>query len=156
MQHTADGFTDALSAWLDAGTAVKVQVARAGQRVMRGQVAVAPDGAHMQISPGGIVRLVHAPPISSHRPSGTVLLSSLASAYGPAALGIVCTGMGRDGADGLSAIEAAGGLAMVEDPATAVLDSMPRAAIAATRTAVVAPAAGLGELLRGARPERRP
>jgi two-component system chemotaxis response regulator CheB len=145
VQHTAVGFTDALVSWLGQGAAVRVEVAKQGAP-LRG-VVVAPDDQHLEIK-RGVIALHHDRPVRGHRPSGTVLLASLA-AYGRGAVGIVCTGMNDDGAAGLGALEAVGGLAIVEDPQTAVIDAMPRAAIASTQSPLVASSARIAELLRG-------
>jgi two-component system chemotaxis response regulator CheB len=147
VQHTAIGFTQALASWLRESTRAPVDVGRAGQ-ALRG-VVIAPDEHHMEVTRAGEIVLHRAPPVRGHRPSGTILLQSLA-AHGRGAVGIVCTGMNDDGAVGLAALEAAGGVALVEDPQGAMIDSMPRAAIAATRAPVVASVARIAELLAGA------
>jgi two-component system chemotaxis response regulator CheB len=147
VQHTAIGFTEALAAWLREATRAPVDVGRAGHP-LRG-VVIAPDEHHMEVTRTGEIVLQRGAPVRGHRPSGTILLQSLA-AYGRRAVGIVCTGMHDDGAVGLAALEAAGGVALVEDPQSAMIDSMPRAAIAATRAPVVASVARIAELLGGA------
>ncbi len=147
VQHTARGFTDGLASWLDASTPLQVLVGRDGHRLRPGQVLVAPDDAHMEIAPGGVVRIRRSPPVDGHRPSATALLSSLAQAYGPRAVGVVLSGMGRDGASGLAAMEAAGALVIVESPEQAVVGGMPRQALELTRSAAVIPAADMGPLL---------
>lgn len=147
VQHTAVGFTHALASWLRESTRANVHVGQAGQEV-RG-VVIAPDEHHMEVARTKEIVLHRSPPVRGHRPSGTILLQSLA-AHGRGAVGIVCTGMNDDGAAGLAALEAAGGIAIVEDPQTAMIDSMPRAAISATRAPVIGSAARIAELLRGA------
>jgi two-component system chemotaxis response regulator CheB len=146
VQHTAVGFTPALAAWLRESTRAPVEVGQAG-RPLRG-VVIAPDDQHMEVNRNREIVLHRAAPIRGHRPSGTILLQSLA-VHGRGAVGIVCTGMHDDGAAGLAALEAAGGVAIVEDPQTAMIDSMPRGAIAATQAPVVATVARIAELLRG-------
>jgi len=147
VQHTAIGFTQALASWLREATRAQVDVGRAGHP-LRG-VVIAPDEHHMEVTRTGEIVLQRGAPVRGHRPSGTILLQSLA-AYGRRAVGIVCTGMHDDGAVGLAALEAAGGVALVEDPQSAMIDSMPRAAIAATRAPVVASVARIAELLASA------
>jgi two-component system chemotaxis response regulator CheB len=147
VQHTAIGFTQALASWLREATRAPVDVGRAGQP-LRG-VVIAPDEHHMEVTRTGEIVLQRGAPVRGHRPSGTILLQSLA-AHGRGAVGIVCTGMHDDGAVGLAALEAAGGVALVEDPQSAMIDSMPRAAIAATRAPLVASVARIAELLAGA------
>ncbi len=148
VQHTVPGFAVALASWLDDATALRVRVARHGERLRPGEVVVAPDLAHLQIGPEGQARLVGSPPIAGHRPSGNVLLRSLAETYRAAALGVVLTGMGRDGADGLFEIDRAGGVTVVQDPDTAAIDGMPRAARARAEGAVELPPGELARFLR--------
>jgi two-component system chemotaxis response regulator CheB len=87
------------------------------------------------------------PAQGGHRPSGTVLLRSLAAAYGPRALGVVLTGMGRDGVDGLAALHHAGATTVVQDAASSVVDGMPKAARDAGIAGIVAPLSGIAEVL---------
>jgi len=94
-----------------------------------------------------MVRVRRDPPVDGHRPSATVLLRSLAQTYGANATGVVLSGMGRDGADGLAALEQAGAPVFVEDPESAVVGGMPREALKAAPSAVIVPAAQLGQLL---------
>jgi two-component system chemotaxis response regulator CheB len=147
VQHTAVGFTSALVSWLRESTRAQVDVGQHG-KVIRG-VVIAPDDHHMEVNRNKEIVLHRGPPVRGHRPSGTILLQSLA-VHGRGAVGIVCTGMHDDGAAGLAALEAAGGVAIVEDPQTAMIDSMPRGAIAATQAPVVASVARIAELLNGA------
>jgi two-component system chemotaxis response regulator CheB len=151
VQHTAQGFTQALVSWLGTVCSLDVAVARAGAQVARGAVVVAPDDLHLELDGERRVVLHRDPPIAGHRPSGNVLLRSLARRFSTRAAGVVCTGMGRDGADGLREIEAAGGVALVEDPARAILAGMPRAAVNRTQQARVLSADGLGHALASAR-----
>jgi two-component system, chemotaxis family, protein-glutamate methylesterase/glutaminase len=125
VQHTLRGFADSLVTWLASYTDLKVEIARPGAQLRRGLVLVAPDDAHLEIQTAGRVYLSGAPTVEGHRPSATVLLRSLAATYGPRAAALVLTGMGRDGCEGAAAIDAARGLVMVEEPATAMLPSMP-------------------------------
>lgn len=147
VQHTAFGFTEALAHWLDAGAAVRVAVAADGARLRAGEVVLAPDDRHLEIDGSGKLHLRGGPPIDGHRPSGTALLASLAQGHGARAAGIVLSGMGRDGADGLAAIETAGGVVAVESPELAVVGGMPKQALQATHTGFAAGPPGLAALL---------
>jgi len=155
VQHTTAGFVDPLVSWLADATPLTVRVAAAGQRLAAGEVLVAPDDQHLRFGADGAVRLDRGPRDAGHRPSGNALLRALAAGHGAAVVAIVLSGMGRDGADGLAAVAAAGGTAVVQDPAEAAIAAMPRAALAAVPTATVARAAALPALLaqaaRGAR-----
>jgi two-component system chemotaxis response regulator CheB len=150
VQHTSVGFTRALAAWLSSSSRIPVTIARDRQRVGAGRIVLAPDDTHLEIGPGGEIRLHRGPRINNHRPSGTLLLRSLAHAYGSSAVGVILTGMGDDGAEGAHEMEERGGLVVIENPRTAILEGMPRAAIQRTRSPIVASAGRIGDLLRNA------
>jgi two-component system chemotaxis response regulator CheB len=147
VQHTERGFSTALVSWLAAATPLTVKIACEGDSVAPGQVVVAGDDAHMELALDGRVRLRSGDVVDGFRPSGTVLLSSLAAAFGRRALGVVLSGMGSDGADGLGAIYAAGGTAVVEDPESAVVAGMPERALARAPGAFVEPGERLAWLV---------
>ena len=96
-----------------------------------GVVYLAPPGYHLLAERGSLALSID-PPVVHARPSVDVLFESAADAYGPAAVGVILTGTGRDGAVGLARIKARGGLAIVQDPGTAVRPEMPEAALAST------------------------
>jgi two-component system chemotaxis response regulator CheB len=148
VQHTAAGSTEALADWLRHSSGHEVSVAYAGQRLRPGQVVVAPEDVHLQIDIGYAVTLPAGPRVDGHRPSGTLLLKSLAANFSAQAVGVVLSGMGSDGAEGIAAVEAAGGLALIEDPASSVISGMPNAARARTRSALVLPTDALADALR--------
>lgn len=137
VQHTTVGFTQAFASWLAGVSGLTVNLAEDGRRIPAGTIAVAPDECHLEIRPGGIAHLHRGPKIRSHRPSGTLLLRSLARSFGASAAAVVLTGMGDDGADGASEVEENGGLVFIQQPGEAVLPGMPRAALDATRAPVV-------------------
>jgi len=137
VQHTERGFSAALVSWLAAATKLSVKLARDGDSVAPGEVVIACDDAHVELTLDNRVRLQSGDAVDGFRPSGTVLLSSLAAAFGRRALGIVLSGMGNDGADGLGAVYAAGGTAVVEDPESAVVAGMPERALARATGAFV-------------------
>jgi two-component system chemotaxis response regulator CheB len=129
VQHMPAPFVQAFADWLNQVAPLPVQVAQPGCRLAPGTITVAPPEAHLRVDPRRQPWLDRTtPPHTGFRPSGTVLLSSLAESFGPRALGVVLTGMGRDGADGLRALRLAGGLTIAESARTAVVDGMPRAA----------------------------
>lgn len=130
VQHITEGFVTGLAEWLDGVAPGAVRLAADGERLTSGVTLLAPDDRHLTVTRDGRVRLLAAPAVAGHRPSATVMFESVAAAFGASAVGIVLTGMGRDGADGLQRIQAAGGLTIAEDPATAVVGGMPGAAIA--------------------------
>ncbi|MBN1660519.1 MAG: chemotaxis-specific protein-glutamate methyltransferase CheB [Anaerolineae bacterium] len=131
VQHVAAGFVAGLAEWLDSQTPLHVTLANHGDRPQPGTVLIAPDDYHLQINMRGIVELCREPPYKGLRPSANHLFHSLASAYGPAAIGIILTGMGDDGAEGLHALHQVGGLTVAQDEATCVVYGMPHQAVVA-------------------------
>lgn len=129
VQHLAQGFLDGLVHWLDGRTALSVEVARHDVMVEAGRVFVAPDDRHLGITRTGRIHLGDEPPEEGFRPSATHLFRSVAKAYGPRSLGILLSGMGRDGAAGLQAICKAGGLTVAQDQASCVVFGMPGEAV---------------------------
>ena len=108
-----------------------VRVARDGDVLAAGGIFVAPDGSHLRVRSDGTVRLDDGPPIGGHRPSATALFDSVADVYGDEAIGVVLTGMGRDGVDGLVRLRATGATTLAQDAASSAVFGMPRAAVEA-------------------------
>jgi two-component system chemotaxis response regulator CheB len=127
VQHIAAGFSQGLVRWLDDAVPLPVRLAEHGARTMAG-VTLAPDGADLTLEAGGVLHLDRVSPTGLHRPSGDVLLRSIAHCAQSAGIAVVLTGMGRDGADGLAAVKAAGGLTIAQDEATSAVYGMPREA----------------------------
>lgn len=128
VQHIADGFTEGLASWLSSECRLRVCEARHGEPLRAGRVVLAPTGHHLVVSEG-VAHLSDAPPVDTFKPSVTPLFLSAARAYGPRCCGVLLTGMGRDGAEGLKGIKERGGLTVAQDEATSVVFGMPRAAI---------------------------
>jgi two-component system, chemotaxis family, protein-glutamate methylesterase/glutaminase len=131
VQHVAAGFVAGLAEWLDGETPLHVTLANHGDRPEPGSVSIAPDDYHLQINGRGVVELCREPPYKGLRPSANYLFRSLATAYGASAIGIILTGMGDDGADGLCALRQAGGLTVAQDEASCVVYGMPHQAVVA-------------------------
>lgn len=129
VQHITPGFAQGFANWLDGETALRVDLARDGDHVEPGRVLIAPDDAHLVVAPGGIARLDYSEPVKGQRPSANRLFDSVAKVYGPASVGVVLTGMGEDGADGLEALRRAGGHVIAQDEESSVVFGMPKAAI---------------------------
>jgi two-component system chemotaxis response regulator CheB len=128
VQHIADGFTEGLASWLASESRLQVHEASDGDRLLPGRVLVAPTGRHLLVR-DGLARLSDAPPVDTFKPSVTPLFYSAARSYGARACGVILTGMGHDGAEGLKAIKDAGGPTLAQDEATSAVFGMPRAAI---------------------------
>ena len=130
VQHITKGFTMGLAKWLNDTISLAVKVAENKERLKGGIVYIAPDDVHLQISWSGRVELSHAPPVDGHRPSVTSLFNSVASCKGASAVGVLLTGMGRDGADGLNAMKHKGSYTIAQDKESSVVFGMPKEAIA--------------------------
>jgi two-component system, chemotaxis family, protein-glutamate methylesterase/glutaminase len=137
VQHMAPGFIEGFAAWLDKKLAVPVGLAVGGQRADAG-VWFAPDGAHLRLDRALRFQL-DSETGGTHRPSADVLLESLAAGLGREAIGVVLTGMGRDGAAGAAALRRAGGLVVAQDEASSVVFGMPRAVAEDGADLVLAP-----------------
>ena len=134
VQHIPRGFTRSLAERLDARSSLPVREARDGEPVEPGKVLVAPAGIHARVvrRRGRVeVALEEEPRGALHRPSADVLMASTAEVFGAAAVGVVLTGMGSDGTEGLRAIREKGGLTLAESEETSVIYGMPKAAIEA-------------------------
>jgi len=130
VQHMPAAFTGGFAARLDRECQIKVVEARDGMPVDRGTVYIAPGGeSHMELigTTERRIRLRRSDPVSGHRPSVDVLFHSVAK-LGPAAVGVILTGMGSDGAAGLLAMRHAGARTLGQNEATCVVYGMPRAA----------------------------
>ncbi len=130
VQHMAPSFGEGLTAWLDRSVLPPVAIAGDGQSLGPG-IWMAPEEAHLRLEPTMRLRLDRESERGAHRPSVDVLFESLASAAGEDAVGVVLTGMGRDGAEGIRRISAAGGLTIAQDEETSAVFGMPAAAIEA-------------------------
>ncbi len=129
VQHITRGFVQGFASWLNGATALEVAVAKDNEQVAAGRVLIAPDNAHMVIDLDGIVRFDHSPPVEGLRPSATLLFDSVAKTFGAAAIGVVLTGMGEDGAAGLKALRRAGGRVIAQSEESCVVFGMPKVAI---------------------------
>lgn len=126
VQHMGAGFIDRLARWLDDEVPLPVGLA-SDHEPLRPGIHLAPDGAHLKLGPHRL-ELDRSGACGAHRPSGDVLLSSLARSAGAGAVAVVMTGMGRDGAAGLAEVAAAGGRTIAQDEASSKIYGMPRAA----------------------------
>ncbi len=131
-QHISGVFVERFAQRLDVSTALSVTVATDGKRIMPGHAYLAPSGRHLILKRSGghfTTRLVDGPRVSGHRPSVDMLFSSVAECVGAAATGILLTGMGKDGAEGLLKMRNAGAMTICQNEATSLIYGMPRAAV---------------------------
>jgi two-component system chemotaxis response regulator CheB len=128
VQHIASGFGPGLARLLDETIDLPVRLAANGVAPTSG-VYLAAEGSHLRLGAGRRFVLDHETASGSHRPSGDILLTSMAERLGTDAVGIVLTGMGRDGAHGIEAVKTAGGLTIAQDERSSIIFGMPKAAI---------------------------
>ena len=131
VQHMPAQFTGVFAARLDRYSSVTVKHAADGDVLVPDRVLIAPGGMHLVLkgtATHGRVVISDEPPVSGHRPSVDVLFRSAAKVYGRATVGLLMTGMGRDGVDGCKAILAAGGLTLGQDEDSSVVYGMNKAA----------------------------
>ncbi len=134
VQHMPVGFTRSLAERLNGRSEVPVREAEDGDVIEPGHVLIAPAGLHLKLRRrGASVKAIldEEPRHALHRPSADVLMTSVARVYGSRCLGVVLTGMGSDGTDGLRAIHEAGGHTLAESEETCVIYGMPKAAVEA-------------------------
>lgn len=131
VQHIARGFVQGVAHWLDEQCRVRVKVAEHGEVLAAGTVYLAPDDHHLTLANTRTIGLSGGTAIGGFLPSGTALFESVAQWFGASALGVILTGMGDDGVDGLRVLRARGGHVIAQDAATSVVFGMPAAAIAA-------------------------
>jgi two-component system chemotaxis response regulator CheB len=144
VQHMAQGFIDGLAKWLGANIPLGATVATHGTTLAPGTVYLAPDDAHLGVTPDGQALLARAAPMGGFRPSADYLFDSCARAYGPAAVGVILTGMGSDGTQGLKMLHARGGRVIAQDEASSVVFGMAQQAIAAGAVDEVIPLDRIG------------
>lgn len=128
-QHIAHGFVNGLIEWLQKNCPLKIKVGKDNEDIRKGFVYFAPDYHHLGITKHRKMFLSNTPPILGHRPSIDFLMESAALTYKDKCLGIVLTGMGNDGANGMMAIRKAGGVTISQNEESSAIFGMPKAAI---------------------------
>lgn len=148
VQHIARGFAAGLAAWLDGHAHLPVKLAAPGEQARPGSVYLAPDDCHLSITRDGLIRLTRDAVEGGFRPSISYLFRSVAEAYGPAAIGVLLTGMGQDGVGGLSELRRARGVTIAQDKESSVVFGMPAKAIHLGAAEYVLPPRGIAEMIR--------
>lgn len=145
-QHMPEGFTRSFAKRLDSLCKITVREAEGGERVLPGHAYIAPGHSHLQLVRSGanyMTQLDQGPPVNRHRPSVDVLFESVARCAGKNAIGVILTGMGKDGALGMLAMKNAGAYNFAQDEASCVVFGMPREAISVGAAHEVGPLAAL-------------
>ncbi|HZR65551.1 MAG TPA: chemotaxis response regulator protein-glutamate methylesterase [Terriglobales bacterium] len=132
VQHMPDGFTEMFARRLDECSSLNVKEAQSGDILQAGRVLICPGSRHLKVKRlplGDVAVLSDEPRVNGHRPSADVLFKSVAEEFGSRAVGVIMTGMGDDGANGLGSIKAAGGVTIAQSEQSCVVFGMPKAAI---------------------------
>ncbi|XHX78639.1 MAG: chemotaxis-specific protein-glutamate methyltransferase CheB [Stenomitos frigidus ULC029] len=130
VQHISEGFLQGLVNWLAAECRLPIKIAQAGAIPLPGVIYFAPERSHLEFGCQGQFLCTVAAPVDGHCPSVTVMLRSAARQYGSGLIGILLTGMGRDGASGMQDVALAGGITIAQDEQSSVVFGMPKEAIA--------------------------
>jgi two-component system, chemotaxis family, protein-glutamate methylesterase/glutaminase len=152
VQHMPEGFTEMFAKRLNECCALDVQEARSGDLLVAGRVLICPGNRHIiarRMPRGDMAVLSDGPPVNGHRPSADVLFRSVAQAFAMTSVGVLMTGMGEDGAEGLGAIKAAGGMTVAQSEDSCVVSGMPRAAILKGHANKIVPLDGMSAFLVG-------
>lgn len=129
VQHILPAFVQGMVEWLGTRSNLPVCIATDGDKLAPGKIFLAPGGSHLVISPGGVFRLEATDPIKGQRPSATRLFESVAKTMGANSIGIMMTGMGDDGVEGLELLSKAGAHIIAQDEASCVIYGMPKVAV---------------------------
>ena len=150
VQHIAEGFLKGLVKWLQDASSITICMATHGEMLEPGRVYLAPDRVHLGVTHSGRhIALNDSPPENGVRPAICYLFRSLANAYGEKACGVLLTGMGQDGAQGLYVMQQQGALTIAQDKTSSVIHGMPGEAIRlGAATHVLPPEAILAQLKR--------
>ncbi len=147
VQHIAQGFTLGFVEWLAKSSGFPVHLAGHGKHPLPGHAYVPPDDHHLGIDARGRIRLSQEAPLNGLRPSGAYLFHSAAQFLGPRAVGVLLTGMGKDGAQELKEMRDKGAITIAQDRATAVVNGMPGEAVRIGAAAYVLPPEKIATLL---------
>ncbi|KAF0223663.1 MAG: two-component system chemotaxis family response regulator [Rhodospirillaceae bacterium] len=147
VQHITASFLDGFVSWLAGVTPFAVRIAQGGETPEPGVIFVPPVDRHLRLV-GGKLALSDMAPVHSQRPSGSVLLSSMAEDLGRNGLGVILTGMGSDGAEGMAAMHKAGAYTIAQDEVTSVVYGMPQAAVKLRAVSEVVALPRISERLR--------
>jgi two-component system chemotaxis response regulator CheB len=149
VQHIARGFLPGLIEWLDQTTGLRVHLAAHGVRPLAGHAYLAPDDFHLGIDTTGRMTLSREEPENGLRPAVSYLFRSLAQTCGPAAIGVLLTGMGKDGAAELKLLRDLGANTIAQDQASSIVHGMPGEAIALGAACHVLPPERIADVLVG-------
>jgi two-component system chemotaxis response regulator CheB len=130
VQHISKGFIEGLAEWLNTNSCLHVQVAKSGDRLKNGIIMLAPDNYHMRVNADGVISFSeNTSKFIAHVPSIDIMMKSVADSFGEDAVGVIMTGMGSDGVEGMKEIKKAGGSTIAQDEKSSVVFGMNKMAI---------------------------
>jgi two-component system chemotaxis response regulator CheB len=147
VQHIARGFIEGFAEWLSGASGFPVHIASHSERPLPGHGYIAPDGFHMEIGTGPRIVLSDDAPENGLRPSVAHLFRSVIRVLGPQAVGVLLTGMGRDGVEELKAMKEKGAITIAQDKKSSIVNGMPGEAIKIEAATHVFPPEGIAEFL---------
>ncbi|MEN6586910.1 MAG: chemotaxis-specific protein-glutamate methyltransferase CheB [Sulfuricella sp.] len=148
-QHISDGFAGGMADWLASLCKMRVCLAQEGELVMPGVIYLSPSEASLAVTPSRRITLRERLPTDIYHPSCNVLLNTVAEVYGRQAIGIILTGMGRDGAQGIASIRTVGGTTLAQDEASSVIFGMNKVAIDSGSVQKILPAEKIAREMLG-------
>jgi two-component system, chemotaxis family, protein-glutamate methylesterase/glutaminase len=147
VQHISEGFLAGLVDWLATHSALSMKITESGEQPLPGTIYFPQEGTHLEIDKGGRLVCSHKAPVDGHRPSVTATFKSVAEYYGDGSIGVLLTGMGSDGAQGMQEIFEAGGITIAQNEETSVVFGMPKQAIAQGAVKYVLPVHKIASML---------
>ncbi len=129
VQHISSGFTAGFANWLSSTCSLDVKIPSDGEKIQNGKVYIAPDNLHMGVDGSGCIYLSDVPPIRNLKPAVSFLFRTVAESYGPNSIGVLLTGMGRDGAEELKLMRDKGAMTFAQDEESSVVFGMPGEAV---------------------------
>jgi two-component system, chemotaxis family, protein-glutamate methylesterase/glutaminase len=148
VQHISEGFLGGLVEWLATHCPMPVKIAQSGEQPLVGTIYFPQEGAHLEIDRGGRLLCSHKAPVDGHRPSVSATFKAVADYCGDGAIGVLLTGMGSDGAQGMQEIYEAGGITIAQNEESSVVFGMPKQAIALGAVKYVLPVNKIGFMLQ--------
>jgi two-component system chemotaxis response regulator CheB len=147
VQHISSGFVQGLAEWLTQRTGIPVCVAEDGDRAQPGRAYLAPDGSHLTVGTGGRIHCRTGEPENGLQPAVSCLFRSAIASYGRNAVGVLLTGMGRDGANELKLLRDIGGVTIAQDKESSIVHGMPGAAVELGGATHILPPGRIAEVL---------
>lgn len=147
IQHISEGFLRGLIDWLSSKCRMKIEIAETGTAPRPGTIYFPPEDSHLKIDAAGKFIISSELPYDGHRPSITVTMKSAAGYYKNSALGVLLTGMGKDGAEGLLSIKKAGGITIAQDEDSCIIYGMPKQAIELGAAVYIVPLNEIGPMI---------